>query len=173
MNADQNDAPLYLQRHQPRANALRWVLALAVGTSISLGLLFLAGQSFDQLPTTSALSAAPVISAPLPVVAPVQSIQSASSREARATAAIETAAIALPAAKAPKQTVFNDSNYQPKPLVNSVAMAPLSSQSTTSSEGAGVVTGIKEKPMACWPLKEGSIEYRDCKRAVQLNSRNR
>ncbi|MGY4531318.1 hypothetical protein ACVW0Y_000421 [Pseudomonas sp. TE3786] len=164
MNADQDDAPYYLQRTQPRANLWRWLLALAFGTLISLGLLFLAGQSFQQ-PTETA--------APMPVVSPVLRSQPAAVIEARVAAPNSPVAAPAPAANAAKQTVFNDHNYQPKPLVNSLSMPPVTTPSSRSAEGAGTVTGIAEKPMACWPFREGSIEYRDCKRAVQLNSRNR
>lgn len=172
MNADHDDIPFYLQRHQSPANPWRWVVALAVGTSISLGLLFLAGKSFD-LPPVASRSAPVMTTVQAPIVAPVQRVQPQPVIEARVAAPIEPATLSTSPAKTPKQTVFNDHNYQPKPLVNSVAMAPVDTQPMASSEDAGVVTGIKEKPMACWPFREGSIEYRDCKRAVQLNARNR
>jgi hypothetical protein len=173
MNADHNDAPLYLRRHKPRANPWRWLVALVIGTSISLGLLFLAGKSFDQSQLASTPAPLHVQPAPPAAIAPIQRTQPAPVIEARAAALIEPAALPSAPVSTAKQTVFNDRNYQPKPLVNSVAMAPVYNQPTASSEGAGVVTGIKEKPMACWPFKEGSIEYRDCKRMVQLSRRNR
>ncbi len=161
MNADHDDAPCYLQRSRPRTHIWRWAAALAIGTVVSLGLLFLAGQSFDQPPQASA-----------PALMPVLRSQPTAVIDARVAAPIEPAAIA-PSANTPKQTVFNDHNYQPKPLVNSVAMPPIDTAPSGGIEVKGVVTGVSEKPMACWPFREGSIEYRDCKRAVQLSRRNR
>jgi hypothetical protein len=164
MNADQDDAPYYLQPTSPRANVARWLVALAIGTAVSLGLLFLASQSFDH---------SPQVAMPAPAVIPVLRDLPTPVIEARVAAPIEAATQALPTTKAPRQTVFNDHNYQPKPLVNTVSMPPVATAPTGGIEASGVVTGISEKPMACWPFREGSIEYRDCKRMVQLNARNR
>lgn len=162
MNADHDDAPYYLQRNPPRANVWRWAVALCIGTCVSLGLLFLAGHYFAP---------APVVQAPAPAVMPVLRSPPAAAMEARVAAPI-TPADTPPPAKAPKQTVFNDHNYQPKPLVNTVAMPPVNAAPTGGIDIKGVVTGVSEKPTVCWPFREGSIEYRDCKRAVQLNRRN-
>lgn len=161
MNAEHDDLPYYLQRTAQPRHPWRWVVAVVIGSAVSLGLLFLAGQSFDHPPP---------VAAPTPALLPIQRGQPTAVIDARISAPIDTPAQAT---KAPRQTVFNDQNYQPKPLVNSVAMPPVSPDTQTGSLAAGVVTGVSEKPTACWPFKEGSIEYRDCKRLVQLNSRNR
>ena len=164
MNADHDDLPYYLQRTANRATPWRWIVAIVIGSAVSLGLLFLAGQSFEKPPQAIA---------PAPAFVPIQRSQPTAVIDARISAPIETPAAPAQAAKAPKQTVFNDQNYRPKPLVNSVAMPPVSTDVQTGSLASGVVTGVSEKPTACWPFKEGSIEYRDCKRQVQLNARNR
>lgn len=164
MNADHDDLPYYLQRTTNKANPWRWIVAVVIGSAVSLGLLFLAGQSFEQ-----PLQAA----APTPALIPIQHNPPTAVIDARISAPVAAPAAPAQAAKAPKQTVFNDQNYQPKALVNSVARPPVSTNEQTGSIAAGVVTGVSEKPTACWPFKEGSIEYRDCKRAVQLNARNR
>lgn len=164
MNADHDDLPYYLQRPATRSNPWRWVVAVVIGSAVSLGLLFLAGQSFEHPPQAIA---------PVPALIPSQHSQPMAVIDARISAPIDVPATPAQAAKAPKQTVFNDQNYRPKPLVNSVAMPPASTNAPTGSLASGVVTGVSEKPTVCWPFKEGSIEYRDCKRQVQLNARNR
>jgi len=170
MNADYDDAPYYLQRTQPRAAYGRWLLSLTFGTLFSLSLLYFAGQSFNH----PAQIAAPIPTGmPMPMPMPNPSPDFRNEPIVYPEAEIASPTVPLPAVSAPKQTVFNDQNYQPKRLVNTMSMPPVPTSSTPVAQSSGVVTGITEKRSMCWPLPEGSIEHRDCKRMVQLNTRNR
>ncbi|MOA07403.1 hypothetical protein D3C78_1270960 [compost metagenome] len=79
-----------------------------------------------------------------------------------------------------KQTVFNDRNYAPRGADNVVpSYTPsINFQSEEPQQTKGVrVTVVGEtydmKEAACWPLREGSIEKRNCKLGVGLYYRNR
>lgn len=77
-------------------------------------------------------------------------------------------------APAVKKTVFNDQNYTPRGADNVLSLRE-SYQSVEQEKPAGKVrvTVIKEtKDQTCWPLKEGSIERRNCKSHVGLNYRD-
>ena len=174
MNADYDDAPYYLQRTRPRAAYGRWLLALMFGSLFSLSLLYFAGQSFNH----PAQIAAPMPTGsrtpmPTPTPSPDSSPDFRNESVVYREAEIASTTVPLPAVSTPKQTVFNDQNYQPKQLVNTVSMPPAPTRSPPVAQRSGVVTGITEKRSVCWPLPEGSIEHRDCKGMVQLNTRNR
>jgi len=179
MNADRSDAPSYMQPRNSLSEILRWGLALGLASGISVGALYIASQQlYTPLPSTQPKTES--------YGKPLQQVQS--SEPVRITNTVDPTAPNkhtyrpnpvqestpidnVPPKKATKQTVFNDHNYTPKPLVNSVSMGqPVEN---TARRPEGVVVGIKEKRSPCWPYKEGSIEYRDCKRSVQLNARNR
>lgn len=73
-----------------------------------------------------------------------------------------------------KQTVFNDQNYTPRGADNVLSLGG-SYQPIEQEKPAGKVrvTVIKEtKDQTCWPLKEGSIERRNCKSHVGFNYRD-
>jgi hypothetical protein len=75
-----------------------------------------------------------------------------------------------PNTSAVRQTAFNDQNYTPRGADNVLSLRE-ANQLVESEKPAGKmrVTVIKEtKDSTCWPLKEGSIERRNCKAYMGL-----
>lgn len=75
---------------------------------------------------------------------------------------------------ATKQNIFNDHNYTPRGADNVLSLRDTYQPAEPEKPAGKVrVTVIKEtKDQTCWPLKEGSIERRNCKSHVGLNYRD-
>lgn len=75
-----------------------------------------------------------------------------------------------------RQTSFNDHNYTPTGAANVVGSAsrPVFRQEAPASNGL-IVTGIKQhdRKDACEIFRSGSLQRRDCRRQMDLSSRNR
>ena len=74
---------------------------------------------------------------------------------------------------ATKQNIFNDHNYTPRGADNVLSLRETYQHDEQEKTAGKVrVTVIKEtKDQTCWPLKEGSIERRNCKSHVGLGRR--
>ncbi|MCW0221432.1 MAG: hypothetical protein OJI67_24115, partial [Prosthecobacter sp.] len=76
---------------------------------------------------------------------------------------------------APKQTVFNDKNYVPQGATNIVPATRVIPETTItipSRQKEIVVVGKESRISDFCPGGEGSIERRNCKASVNLNTRN-
>lgn len=182
MKADRDDAPEWLTSRPSKGSNLKVVLAGVIGTAVTLGVLTLAGQAFMQ---TSVKSLAENRQQPKPK--PVAEITRAEPaprndwdkivEEQARRDAMSTQQPEQPAGSdshAPKQTVFNDQNYITRGADNVLSLRENYQPAEPEKPAEKLrVTVIKEtKDSTCWPLKEGSIERRNCKSHVGLNYRD-
>ncbi len=80
----------------------------------------------------------------------------------------------------PRQTSFNDQNYQRRGAINRMPPQPMlddsaSKPNTTRTKKEIVVVGKEDRPedwICSYIGKEGSIKRRECKMRYQLNNRN-
>lgn len=181
MKADRNDAPEWLTSKPRKHGNLGVVLAGVIGAVVTLGALNMAGQAFMQ---TTVKSLAENRQQPKPT--PVAEIARAepvprSDWDKIVEEQARRDAMSPPQPEQPtgsdspavKQTVFNDHNYTPRGADNVLSLSD-TYQPAEQEKSAGKlrVTVIKEtKDETCWPLKEGSIERRNCKAYIGLEHR--
>ncbi|PIA70714.1 hypothetical protein [Pseudomonas sediminis] len=181
MKADRDDAPEWLTSRPSKGSNLKVVLAGTIGTVVTLGALTLAGQAFMQN-TVKDLAANSQPPKPKPVAeitraepAPRNDWDRIVEEQARRDA-MSTQQPEQPTGSdspAVKQTVFNDQNYTPRGADNVLSLRDTYKPAEPEKPADKVrVTVIKEtKDSTCWPLKEGSIERRNCRLGVGLNYR--
>lgn len=190
MKADWDDAPSYLRRGGFKQSARTWGIPVFLGTCIALGLLQV-GSSLLLKNTAQSLA-----HQPRPQIAPVAEVSHSRPvndqdkwdrvveeqlRRDNPQTLIQAPTNVGPNT-VPKQTVFHDQNYVPRGADNVVSLhtAPEPHQPYQPyqpPEQKVRVTVVGETPSmkerACWPLKEGSIEKRNCKLGVGLQYRDR
>ncbi|MGE8296967.1 MAG: hypothetical protein ACN6PH_15630 [Pseudomonas sp.] len=182
MKADRNDAPEWLtSRPRKRGNAGA-IIAGVLGTVVTLGALNVAGQAFLQ---TTVKNLAENRQQPKPK--PVAEITRAEPETSKDWQRIVEEQVRRDAmspqqpeqptgsdSPAVKQTIFNDQNYTPRGADNVLSLRETYQRAEPEKPTGKVrVTVIKEtKDQTCWPLKEGSIERRNCKSHVGLNYRD-
>ena len=180
MKADRHDAPEWIRSNSRKRGNLGVVIPGLIGTVITVGALYVGSQAFLQ-GTVKNLAE----SKQQPTALPVAEIRRAKpetdwskvvEEQARRDAMYQPQA-ELPATTentATKQTVFNDLNYKPRGADN---VLPVEKNKKTVEQEKPTqklkVTVIKEtKDTTCWPLKEGSVERRNCKASINLSRRN-
>lgn len=182
MKADRDDAPEWLTSRPSKGSNLKVVLAGTIGTVVTLGALTLAGQAFMQN-TVKNLAANSQPPKPKPIAEIIRAeptprndwdkiVEEQARRDAMSTQQPEQPTGSD--SPAVKQTVFNDQNYAPRGADNVLSLRD-TYQPAEPEKPAGKmrVTVIKEtKDATCWPLKEGSIERRNCKSHIGLNRRD-
>lgn len=182
MKADRDDAPEWLTSRPSKGSNLKVVLAGTIGTVVTLGALTLAGQAFMQ-GTVKNLAANSQQPKPKPVAeisraepAPRNDWDKIVEEQARRDAMSQQQPEQPTGSDshAVKQTVFNDQNYIPRGADNVLGLRETYQPAEPEKPTGKVrVTVIKEtKDQTCWPLKEGSIERRNCKSHVGLNYRD-
>ncbi|WP_139207016.1 hypothetical protein [Pseudomonas jinjuensis] len=190
MKADWDDAPSYLRTRGWRSTAKKWVIPGIIGTCIALGLLQ-AGSSALLQGTVRNLAAKYIPPQSTPIAQISRSGPNSEQdkwdriveEQARRNSLVEAPQAPINQYQTeppPKQTVFNDRNYVPRGADNVVPLQvpPTNFQSEPAQPRTpGVrVTVVGEthdmKETACWPLREGSIEKRNCKFGVGLHYRN-
>lgn len=165
----------YMDDSRPARRRSSWgsfVVPVLLGVGVTAGIGALAFNDAPrllQVPVPKAsLQAAP--SQPPPHVRP----RVVDERSRNMTPAAQPFPRNEPPREAFQQRVFTDRNYTPKAAANVVRSERAYVASEQPRKEVGIVTGIKEKPRVsdhCWPWKEGSVERRNCKMAVELNSR--
>lgn len=179
MKADRDDAPNYVRPSACRSNMTTWVVASFLGSAFTVGLLYTLSSLYvqgkvDRLANNPKPKPDPV--AEITRAAPAEKdwdkiVEEVAKRDTLSQSKNEKEKISVDDAK--KQTVFNDQNYTPKGANNVLSISE-SNQTTEQDKPQGKlkVTVIKEtKDSKCWPLKEGSIERRNCKSHIGLNYR--
>ncbi|MDH0625727.1 hypothetical protein N5E31_22580 [Pseudomonas chengduensis] len=182
MKADRDDAPEWLTSRTSKGSNLKVVLAGTIGTVVTLGALTLAGQAFmENTVKNLAANSQPQKPKPVAEIARVEPaprndwdriVEEQARRDAMSTRQPEQPTGSD--SQAVKQTVFNDQNYTPRGADNVLSLRD-NYQPVEPEKPAGKVrvTVIKEtKDQTCWPLKEGSIERRNCKSHAGLNYRD-
>lgn len=189
MKAEWNDAPDYIRR-RPRKGAVAWLIPGLIGTAIMLAALQMVSSAFLK-GTAQGIADRRIQPKPAPVAEITRAEPSATKdwdrvveevaargtkpQLQKAQSLTETAQNLE--APAEKQTVFTDSNYMPRGADNVLSFRE-SPQPTQRSKPAGnnevIVVGEKPsmKDRACWPYREGSIEFRSCRASIGLKYRD-
>ncbi|HCG40538.1 MAG TPA: hypothetical protein DEW09_15990 [Pseudomonas sp.] len=182
MKAEWNDAPDYIRR-RPRKGAVAWLIPGLIGTVIMLAALQMVSSAFLK-GTAQGIADKRIQPQPAPV-AEITRAEPAATRdwdkvveEVAARGATPQPQTAQPQAATaeppPKQTVFNDKNYVPQGATNIVPatrVIPEPTITTPSRQKEIVVVGKQSRISDFCPGGEGSIERRNCKASVNLNTR--
>lgn len=184
MKADWNDAPDYITRHPRKSRRLEKLIPGLIGTVITLAVLQMAGSAFLQ-GTAQSIAEKRIQSKPASV-AEISRAEPAATKdwdrvveEVAARGATpqqqSTQRQARTAEQPPaKQTVYNDNNFVPQGATNIVSARRVNSELTITpsvNRKEIVVVGKKSRLSDFCPYREGSIERRNCKANVELNSR--
>jgi hypothetical protein len=182
MKADRNDAPEWLTSRPHKRSNLGVVLAGAIGMAVTLGALTVAGQVFMQ---TTVKNLAENRQQPKPKpIAEITRAEPAPSKDWERIVEQQVRRDAMSPQQpeqhtgsdslATKQNIFNDHNYTPRGADNVLSLRDTYQPAEPEKPAGKVrVTVIKEtKDQTCWPLKEGSIERRNCKSHIGLNYRD-
>lgn len=182
MKAEWNDAPDYVRR-RPRKGAVAWLIPGLIGTAIMLAALQMVSSAFLK-GTAQGIADRRIPPKPAPIAEitraePVTKDWDRVVEEvaARGTAPqLQTAQPQAATTKPPiKQTVFNDKNYVPQGATNIVPATRVIPEPTItipSRQKEIVVVGKESRISDFCPGGEGSIERRNCKASVNLNTRN-
>ncbi len=182
MKAEWNDAPDYIRR-RPRKGAVAWLIPGLIGTAIMLAALQMVSSAFLK-GTAQGIVDKRVQPKPAPVAEitraePVTKDWDRVVEEVAARGATPQPQSAQPqagtAVPPPKQTVFNDKNYVPQGATNIVPATRVIPELTItipSRQKEIVVVGKESRISDFCPGGEGSIERRNCKSSINLNSRN-
>lgn len=177
MKADWNDAPGHLKR--PRKRGAAKLIPGLIGILITLALLQMASSAFLK-GTVQGIVDKRTQPKPAPI-AEIRRAEPSATKDwdrvveevaARGATPQPQAATAGPP---PKQTVFNDKNYVPQGATNIVPatrVIPEPAVAIPTRQKEIVVVGKERRISDFCPGGEGSIERRNCKAAVNLNSRN-
>lgn len=183
MKADWDDAPDYITRHPRKSRRLAKLIPGLIGTLITLAVLQMAGSAFLQ-GTAQRIAEKRIQPKPTPVAEitrtePVANkdwdtvVEEVAARGAKPQ--LQSAQPqAVTAEPPPKQTVFNDKNYVPQGASNVVPATRVIPEPTVtipSRQKEIVVVGKESRISDFCPGREGSIERRNCKMQVDLNSR--
>ena len=182
MKSDKDDAPEWLRSDTRKRSSLTMLIPGLIGTGITLGALYFGGQALMK-GTVQELAERRTPPKPTPVAeitraepAPRKDWDRIVEQQARRDAMSQQQPEQPTSSDSPatKQNIFNDHNYTPRGADNVLSLRD-SYQPAEPEKPAGKVrvTVIKEtKDQTCWPLKEGSIERRNCKSHVGLNYRD-
>ncbi len=154
----------------------KWALPVLFGTAIPMLFLYALSDSATGILNPQIPAQAKSIPLEAPRTAPVKPARWINPEPEQLTNPWPTEITARPAAPEqpapPKQTVFTDRNYTPKGAINTIGFTH---QPLEPPRGEGLrVIGIKEETRIrdyC-PYPKGSIEHRNCRMRIDLNSRN-
>lgn len=167
IKADISDAPERVIRRHPKQNVFRTVICLVIGSLATVGALKLIGRSPSLDSPHKQMESSAERDQDLTHVTR-QGLDSSSLRA--------SSEILLPD-HAAKQTVFNDQNFVPRGADNVVAFR-VSSGLTPTPEAPkkATLTIVRQSPSmkerVCWPYRQGSIEFRNCRASVGLKHRD-
>lgn len=182
MKADRDDAPEWLRSDTHKHSSLAMLIPGMIGTGITLGALYF-GSQFLLQGKVQEMAEKRMSPKPTPVAeisranpAPRKDWDRIVEQQARRDAMSQQQPEQPTSSDstATKQNIFNDHNYTPRGADNVLSLRE-SYQPAEPEKPAGKVrvTVIKEtKDQTCWPLKEGSIERRNCKSYIGLNNRD-
>ncbi len=182
MKADWNDAPEYITRHPRKSRRLAKLIPGLIGTVVTLVVLQMAGSAFLQ-GTAQRIAEKRVQPKPAPVAeisraesAPVKDwdkmVEEVAARGATPQPPLNQPRSDTADMPINKQNVFNDSNYTPQGAHNVVPAVstyqPKEVQAPRKKQEI-VVVGKETRIRDFCPFREGSIERRNCKMAVDLS----
>jgi hypothetical protein len=184
MKADWNDAPDYITRHPRKSGRLAKLIPGLIGSLITLAVLHTAGSAFLK-ETATDIADRRIQPKPAPVAEIIRTEPAAARDWDKVVEEVATRGAtpqpqsdqhqANTAATPPaKQIVFNDENYVPQGAANIVPATRTPHEQTIkrpNSRKEIVVVGKQSRLSDFCPYREGSIERRNCKAGVNLNSR--
>ena len=184
MKADWNDAPEYIRTYPRKRSAAAWMIPGLIGTVIVLGALQVAGSAFLK-GTTQSIAENRIQPKPTPV-AEIKRAEPVATKDWDRVVEQVAARGATPqpqstqpqadtAEPPPKQTVFNDKNYVPQGATNIVPPTQVTPEQPVAIPAGRkeiVVVGKQSRISDFCPHREGSIERRNCKANINLNTRN-
>ncbi len=180
MKADRDDAPSYTRQSARRSNRATWVVASLMGSAVTVGLLYTLSSLYmqgkiDRLANTPRLKPAPVaeITRSAPAEKDWDKIVEDVAR--RSNAASEDQPRQEEAQQPAKQTEYSTATYVPQAMPNVMQSQRTYSQPAKpqpqSKKQEIVIIGKETRLRDFCPYREGSIERRNCKAHIGLQSR--
>lgn len=183
MRAELDDAPDYFLARRKK-NGIASVVHWLAGTVISLGILYIfsnlvLGQAVKNLSSqkttlTPKAEAIGEIYRPKPEAKSEIDWDSVVQEKAQRSEVPQPRKVETKSEQT-KQTVFNDRNYNPQGAINIVQaerIQPTKAVEQTKQKTEIVVVGKAERRLSDFcPYSPGSIEHRNCKATINLNSR--
>jgi len=163
IKADISDAPERVNRRHHKQTVFCWAICLVIGSLGTVGALQLIGRS----PSLD--------SAPKQMESPTGRDQDLThvTRQGPDSSWLRTSSEVHLPDNAARQTVFNDQNFIPRGADNVVALR-ISSELSPRPEAPkrAKLTIVRQSPSmkerACWPYRQGSIEFRNCRASIGL-----
>ena len=171
MKADISDAPERVIGRRHKSSIFYIVLSLAIGSIATIGAL----QLINRAPSTESAHE-PAMSSIAGEGKLIRGGETLPTQPLESSQPQASSDIHLPA-NSTRQTVFNDQNFTPRGADNVVSLhvgSDFSPREETSKKVKLTIVwqtpSMKER--ACWPLKQGSIESRNCHAYVGLKHRD-
>jgi hypothetical protein len=171
MNADISDAPERVIRKHHKRGVFYMVVCLMIGSVATTGTFTLIKRA-SSIDSPHNRSMSPVSNEG----ALIRASETPPSGDPGSSKPQGSSDIHLPASTA-RQTVFNDQNFTPRGADNVITLRlgsdiPPQKQPSTGVKLTIVRQSPKLKERACRPLKQGSIESRNCRALIGLKHRN-
>lgn len=184
MKADTSDAPERVFQRRQKRSVLTVVICLLIGGIASIAALQLLGRapiSDTAIQTADApYRRGAVVDAYNPVSGSRQEVSRISEmppgRDLEPLP-LQRALDIRPATDTARQTVFNDQNFVPRGADNVFSLRASSVDIPREEPLQKVkLTVVRQSPSmkerACWPFKQGSVEYRNCRSSMGLKYRD-
>lgn len=180
MKADREDAPSYVRPSARRSNMTTWVVASFVGSAFTVGLLYTLSTLYMQGKVDR------LANNPKPQPAPIAEITRSAPAEKdwdkivedvarRSNAANQDQPRQRQAQQPAKQTDYSTATYVPQALSNVIPSQRTYSQPAKPQQQSNkqeiVIVGKETRLRDFCPYREGSIERRNCKAQIGLQSR--
>ncbi|MBA1232880.1 hypothetical protein G7013_24835 [Pseudomonas viridiflava] len=171
MKADASDAPARITRRHPKHSAFWTITCLVIGSITTVGALQLISRVPNVDSAKSQTMSRTERDVDLTRATGMPTTQGSESSWLRASSGIS-----LPA-NTDKQNVFNDQNFVPRGADNIVAFqinsAPYQEKEAPKKAKLTVVRQARSmKDRVCWPYRQGSIEFRNCRASIGLKYRD-
>ena len=180
MKADRDDAPTYVRQSARRSNMATWIVASLLGSAFTVGLLYTLSSLYmhgkvDRLANKPTPKPAPV--AEITKSAPAEKDWDKIVEEVarRSNQADQSQIRQQQPQQKTKQTVYSDATYVPVTAINVMPETRSHPKETpikrTEKKQEILIIGKEERLRDYCPYKQGSIELRNCKMAIDLNTR--
>ncbi|MGA4533526.1 hypothetical protein ACPA1H_24675 [Ectopseudomonas chengduensis] len=177
MHADRDDAPL---RSQKKSGILKWMVALGIGTGITAGMLFVASMNTgkNQQKSTLTITTSQQEREDQQRAEKRQEIDwdKIVEEQARRDAANDQRQVARIDKEAERRRIQAEQERKANAAIATINAPAFGDGAKDEPKGGSklTVTGIKSEGRLSdfCPYKEGSIERRNCKQSVNLNTRN-
>ncbi len=180
MKADRDDAPTYFRPSAHRSNGSTWIVASFLGSVLTVGMLYTLSALYmhdvaDQILNGQKPKPAPI--AEITISAPAEKDWDKIVEDVarRSNAANEDQPRQQQAQQPIKQTEYSTATYVPQAMPNVIQSQRTYSQPAKpqpqSKKQEIVIIGKETRLRDYCPYREGSIERRNCKAQIGLQSR--